>query len=56
MVTKLVSGVASRKPPFSGCSRARTESVRDRVRARSGFVRPERWWMTWPMAMSAGSA
>jgi hypothetical protein len=56
MVTKLVRGVASRKPPFSGCKPVSTRSVRARVADRRGFIRPERWWMTCPMAIRAGKA
>ena len=38
MVTKLVSGTASRKPPFSGWMDASTRSVRARVRSRRKWV------------------
>ncbi len=60
ITTKLVSGVASRKPPVVGWMARSVASVRRRVAVRASQVAGLRvgriWCRTWPMAMSAGSA
>ena len=60
ITTKLVSGVASRKPPVAGWIARSVASVRRRVAVRASQAAGLRvgriWCRTWPMAMSAGSA